>query len=379
MSETLFWSVTVTAAGVTYDLSRDLTSFTIEEEDRSPAMLTVQLSDPWTVFTHAFREGMDIAAELGTEDDHRKMFLGRIYHVDSALPQDGTPTLTIKAYDAAMKMGLQEHNRRFQDLPLSTIVTNVVQPHLDGAPITIDLLADPTFPGEGLRQCEETDLAFVRWLARRTQCAMGVDLVADKEQFVFKAQQKILQSAVDVVLHYNRCDVENRLLSFNAQVDVGDIAVPRTIAAMDPDTGDVIDPRVTTITEVGRVEDRLMEDNIAAFEEVHPDRATALRELISVAEGLDPTVRADLGEARRDAIPAFATPQQAADEAAQQQPSASIHGMEGTGTTVGNKDVHVRKPLDIEGGGRFSGTWMVSKATHAFDRQGYRTEFTCKR
>jgi hypothetical protein len=46
---------------------------------------------------------------------------------------------------------------------------------------------------------------------------------------------------------------------------------------------------------------------------------------------------------------------------------------------VGNKDLHVRSALAVEGGGRFSGVWFVSKATHAFDRRGYRTEFTCER
>lgn len=378
MSETLFWQLLVAAEGVPYDLSRDMTSFTIEEEDRSPTMLTVHVSDPFTVFSHALREGMDIEATMGTEDDHRVMFRGRIYHVDSSLPLDGSPSLTIKAYDATMLMGLQERNRRFRDLTLSQIVTEVADPHLE-APIAIDLIADPPFPGEGLRQREQTDLAFLRCLAEHMHCAMGIDLVEGVEEFVFKAHQRVLETTAEVALHYGRCDVANRLLTFDAQVDVASIAVPRAIGGMDPATGDVMDARTTPITPVGRVEDRLLEDNLSAFEEEHPERALLLRELIAAGETLDPIVREELGEARRDPIPAFATPEQADEEARAAQPATSIHGMEATGSTPGNKDIHARRPMEVEGGGRFSGKWYVSKATHILDRQAYRTDFTCNR
>lgn len=374
----LFWRVSVTASGTSYDLSLDLSSFTIEEEDGAPTMLTVQVTDPFTVFSHAFREGMDIEADLGTVDDHTTMFSGRIYHVDGALPLNGSGTLTLKAYDATMRMGLQQRNRRFQDVALSDIVTAVAEPHMEGRPITVQVDGDPTFTGEGLRQREETDLAFLRRLAQQAQCAMGIDFGESGEEFIFKAQQQILQAVPDVVLHYNRCGVPNRLLSLDAHADVADIAVPRIIAGMDPTTGDTIDPSETTLTDVGSVDDRLLEDNLAAFEAKHDDRGAALRDLISAADTLDETVRQDLGDSRRDPIPAFATPAQAA-QAAQQQPSASLHGMRASGGTIGNKDLHVRKPLEIEGAGRFSGIWFVTKTTHALDRQGYRTDFTCQR
>lgn len=378
MNEALYWRVGVTANGVSYDLSLDLSSFTVEEEDGAPTMLTVQVSDPFAVFSHAFREGMDIEADVGTVDDHRTLFAGRIYHVDGSLPLNGTSSLTLKAYDATMRMGLQQRNRRFRDVALSNIVKIVAQPHLEGRSMTVQVDGDPTFPGEGLRQREETDLAFLRRLAQEAQCAMGIDFGESGEEFIFKAQQQILQATPDVALHYNRCGVSNRLLSFNAQADVANIAVPRVIAGMDPTTGETIDPTATTLTEVGSLDDRLREDNLAAFEEKHPDRGDALRDLISAAETLDETVRQDLGDSRRDAMLAFVTPSQAA-QVAQQQPSATLHGMQASGTTSGNKDVHVRKALDIEGAGRFSGTWFVTKATHMLDRQGYRTDFTCQR
>jgi len=374
----LFWRVIVSAGGTTYDLSSDLSSFTVEEEDRTPTRLTIQLTDPWTVLSHAFQEGVEVEAELGDDEDHSVVFRGRIYHVDAGLPQSGTPTLTLKAYDASMLMGLLERSRRFRDLPLSEIVRRVAEPHLQGRELRIEPLGDPVFDGEGLRQRDETDLCFLRRLAEDAQCAMGVRVGEAEDSFVFVAQQAVLREEPTVVLHYGRCDVEHRLLTFNAQADVGDIALPRTIAAMDPRTGEVVEPRESRLEDVGRAEDRLRDDNLAAFEELYPDRGGALREMIDAAEAVAPELRTELGEARRSPVTAFATADQVIQHG-EQQPSSSLHGMQATGSTVGNKDLHVRSALAVEGGGRFSGVWFVSKATHAFDRQGYRTEFTCER
>ena len=378
VSTTLFWRVRASVEDVPYDLSRDLSSFTIEEEDRSPTMLTVQLADPFTIFSHAFREGMDIEAELGTEDDHRTLFRGRIYHVDSSLPQQGAPTLTLKAYDATMLMGLQERNRRFRDVTLRDVVTQVAQPQVEPRPVRVELLGNPRFEGEGLRQREETDLAFLRRLADDAHAAMGMEIGPERDEFLFVAQQTLLGVDPEVVLHYLRCGVPTRLLTFDAQADVANIAVPRTVAGTDPTTGETVDPQPTTLTAVGRAEDRLRDDNLAAFEERHPDRAAAIRDLIDASGTLETSVRAALGTARREALPAFATPAQAA-QVREHQPAASLHGMQATGSTVGNKELHARRSLGIEGAGRFSGTWYVTKATHAFDRQGYRTDFTCVR
>ncbi len=378
MSDALFWRVKVSAGGAEFDLSPDLSSFTVEEEDRAPTKLTVEMSDPWTVFSHAFREGLDVEVELGSEDDHSVVFRGRIYHVDSGLPLDGTPTLTVRAYDSSMVMGLRERNRRFRDLPLSEVVRRVTDPHLAGRPLQLELLGDPVFDGEGLRQRDETDLCFLRRLAEEAHCAMGVVVGEESDSFIFRAQNAILRTTPEVVLHYGRCDVENRLLTFTGQVDVGDIALPRTMAAMDRRTGEVVPPRASVLEDVGRAEDRLRDENLAAFEETHEDRGAELRALIDAAESVEPLLRAELGEARREPVTAFATADQVIQQG-EQQPSTTLHGMQASGSTVGNKDIHVRAALGIEGGGRFSGTWFVSKATHAFDRQGYRTEFTCER
>jgi hypothetical protein len=374
----LYWRMTATAGSTTYDLSSDLSSFTVEEEDRSPTRLTVHLSDPHTVFSHAFREGVALEAELGESGDHSVVFRGRIYHVETSLPQDGVPALTLKAYDSSMAMGLRVRNRRFKDVPLSAIVRSVAEPHFGGRPLHIEPLGDPVFDGEGLRQRDETDLCFLRRLADETQCVMGVEIGPDGDAFTFVAQQAVLQKPPGVTLHYGRCNVEQRLVSFDARVSVGDIALPRTIAAMDRLTGEVIEPRDGRLAEVVKLDDRFLDESLAAFEDRHPDQGPELRALIEGAAEVSKALRQELGETRREPMPAFANVEHVIQNG-EHQPSTSLQGMSASGTIVGNKDVHARMAMGISGSGRFSGSWFVAKATHTFDNRGYRTEFTCQR
>jgi phage protein D len=374
--EAFYWRLEISTGGASYDLSRDLTSFTVEEEDRSPTLLTIQASDPHNVFSHAFQEGVDVEAELGTAKDHGVVFRGRIYHVDASLPLDGTPVLTLKAYDGAMKMGLRKRNRRFRGLDLKTIVTQVARPHFN-AP-TVEPAGNPTYNGQGLRQREETDLCFLRRLAGQAECAMGIDPTSDGRQLVFAPPSFFLKRAPSLTLHYGRCDVPNRLVSFDARADVGEISVAPALSAMDPESGALVDVHVPEPVTVPPLEDPLRTENVAAFKQTHPDRGPALDALIGAGASLGKAVRASRGPWQREAIPTFATVPEAAERRAW-FPSASVYGMSGSGATVGNRSLHARAPLDIQGAGRFSGKWYVSKATHTLNRDGYRTEFTCSR
>ena len=64
MPDDLFYRVQVSAGGAEYDLSADLTSLSIEEDETRPDLLVVNLSDPYKVFGHALQEGMDVEVEL---------------------------------------------------------------------------------------------------------------------------------------------------------------------------------------------------------------------------------------------------------------------------------------------------------------------------
>jgi hypothetical protein len=369
----LFWRVTASGAGATYDLSRDLTSVLVEEEDQAPARCTIQVPDAYQLFSHAFHEGMDVEVDLGSVEDHGVVFRGRIYHVDASLPQAGVPTVTVKAYDPCMELGLEPRNRRFVGVTLKQVVEQLVQNRFSGSP-AIDLLGNPKFEGQGLRQREETDLCFLRRLAKANHCTMGVDVAGT---FRFKATANVIKEQPAVSLAYGRCDVPARLLTFQAQADAGRIEVARVISALDPITGKVLDTREIPAEPPVTPEDPLRDEGLAAFASESADRAASLDKLIKAARTVDKTFPKSLGT-RRAAIPTFSSPNQLLEDGAV-QPGATALGMEATGSAVGQKALHVGAPTSIVGGGRFSGPWFVSKATHSLDRQGYRTDFTCER
>jgi len=74
----LFYQVVVTAGMVSHDLSSAISSLVLEEHHRLPATLSLELADPFKIYGHALREGMDVELDLGTIDDHSTMFVGRI-------------------------------------------------------------------------------------------------------------------------------------------------------------------------------------------------------------------------------------------------------------------------------------------------------------
>src|SRR5262245_12945527 len=125
----LFYRVTISAAGADYDLSSDLTSLSIEEDEARPAQLVVNLSDPYKVFGHALQEGMDVEVELGWVDDHSLVFRGRIHQVDAGFPSAGVPALTLRAHDNSMRLGLRRRNRPWTDTTLSGVVGSIADEH----------------------------------------------------------------------------------------------------------------------------------------------------------------------------------------------------------------------------------------------------------
>ena len=114
MADDLFYKVSVTAPGATYDLSNDLGSLTVEQRASQPAKVTIELNDPFKVFSHALQEGMGMEVDLGRAEDHAVVFQGSIYQVNASFPEAGVPTLTLQAYDGTMAMGIEARTPRRQ-------------------------------------------------------------------------------------------------------------------------------------------------------------------------------------------------------------------------------------------------------------------------
>jgi uncharacterized protein len=374
----LFYRVLVSAPGANYDLSGDLASLSIEEDETKPALLAVELADPFKVFGHALQEGMGVEAELGTADDHSLVFRGRIHQVDASFPPTGVATVRIRAHDNGMRMGLRRRNRVWAGTTLSRLVRTMAQEH-GFARQNIRLLGDPEFRGNGIRQQDETDLAFLHRLAGAYGAETYVNPRDAGDEFTFLAQREIMTSEPAVTLYHGRCGVRPPLISFEAHADIADVQLPRVFAGVDYDRGEAVDAVQAPVEEVAGLEDPFFDENMTAFREQEPERAAGLQALLAAAFAARQQVLGDLGDVERVTVAAFTTGEELRTRR-ENQFSTSVHGMRASGRTEGNKDLRAQTNVRIEDvGGRFSGVWFLTQVRHLLDTDGFRTEFECRR
>lgn len=377
MADDLFYSIEVDTEGADYDLSDDISSLTIDQQEGKPDHLTIELSDPFKVFGHALQEGMDVLVDLGTSDDHSVIFRGRIYRVDGTFPKDDVPTLKIEAYDASMKMGLRKRNRAFTDMSLSDVVNAVVEPYFSDT--NVDIKGDPSFPANGIRQDDETDLAFLLRLAKAYGCVTYVSIGDTDDTFNFVAQYNVMTTTPEVTLYYGRCDVDNPLLSFQSSADISDVQLPRALSGIDFDTGQPIDVTTVTPLPVPADKDQCFQENLAAFRSAAPIKAAKLELLLNSAKGVQSALQEELGPSIRQAVPTFTTQANIA-ALAQNQFSTSLHGMRASGMTLGVKELVACTSVGIQDvGGRFSRNWYLTQVQHVLNGEGYNTSFECRR
>lgn len=379
MSEALFYQVTVTAASAEYDLSGDLATLTIEQREREPDQLTVTMDDPHKVLGHALQEGMDVEVALGTADDHGIVFRGRIYKVDARFPNGGVPTLTLRAFDRSMAMGLRPRSRVFSDMTLSAVVEQVAAAHFDEVNVDVDVEGDPSFGKNGLRQQDETDLALLRRLASEFGCVTYATSDTKGDSFHFLAEKTAMTREPVLTLVYDRIGAPDPLVSFESSADVGKIQLPRVLSGIDGDTGVPIDAFTTEAIEPDDVEDAFFDENFATFRKQEPVRAAQLEKLAAAAPSVQKKLRDALGKVERITAPTFVT---SADlhERAKNSFSAALHGMTAHGAAPGRRELLACTTVEIANvGERFSSIWFLSEVRHVLDGGEYRTEFTCRR
>ncbi len=375
----LYFRVLITAQGVSYDLSRDLTSLTVEEDDRLADKLTVVVPDPFKVFSYALQEGMDVEVDLGYADDHSVIFRGLITQVDAEFPEDGVPQVTLQAFDNSIRMGLRRRNRPWTDIDLQGIVSQIATEYgFLIQDITLPPGGNPTYTGNGIRQREETDLAFLHRLADAQRCKVFVDTEDFGDVFTFKAEQMIMDAEPASTVYYGRCGVENALLSFSVNSDVSRRRRPQVYATVDPETGQETEAERQAEEPRDLLGDPF-DENLAELGRRDPTRAAALAPLLNVAAGAYQSIFDATGDEEREITPGLYNAQALRQRTAPQA-STVTEGVTGRGVTEGNKELRAKRNIQIEAvGGRFSGKWYLTQVRHVVDRSGYRTHFTCSR
>jgi uncharacterized protein len=378
MANDLYYRVGVTASGARYDLSSDIGSLTVEQRASQPAKVTIEMHDPFKVFGHAVQAGMQLEVDLGTADDHALVFQGRVYQVNGTFPERGVPTLTVQAYDGTMAMGLRERNRTFQNKNLDQVVSDVAGAY-NFASVDVRLSGNPNFPDNGVRQHDETDLAFLLRLAGEYGCALTAVPGDAGEILEFVAERRLIDGDPEVTLFYGRCDVKNPLLSFTPSSDVGRIQRPRLLAGVEYETGNSIEAAPSEDDDASDLKDPFASENMAAFGKRHPDRGDRLSLLAGAMEATRTALKVELGSVTREVVEGFTTSADLA-ERRQNQFSTQRLGMEANAVALGNYRLRAQRTVGVlDVGGGFSGKWFMTEVRHTVNRAGFRTEFQCRR
>jgi len=382
MAGELYYRIVLRTGGtVHYDLSSDIASMTIDEEAGKPDQLTIRMNDPYKLFSHALREGVEVEVELGWVDDHSLVFRGHIYRVDGDFSRDKVPGLKVTAYDASMKMGLRKHTRSHVgqlDAIIKTIV-GTYAPYLYLNGDGIQLTPIPRFNGDGIRQQSETDLAFVRRLASDFACEFYASPELFDSSVHFVSHKTMLDRKPDVRVAHERCGVENRLLRFEPHVAADEVELPRRYEGVDLATGERIS---AAPVDSGGVDmgDKAFGENLAAYRKEQPSRAQSLETFISdvAAQGYGQKLRDELGG--KQPVPlAGLSPAETPDARKDHQRRFSVHGMRASGAVAGEHRIHAQTMIDVLDVGGYSGSWYLAKVRHQVNEQGYETEFECQR
>jgi uncharacterized protein len=375
----LYFRVILQAENTPYDLSKDLTSFTVEEDDRMADKLTVIVPDPLKVFSFAIREGMEVEVDLGYADDHSILFRGLVTQVDSSFPEDGIPSVTVVAYDNIIRMGLKRRHRPWTDIDLRSIISQIATEHqFTSQQIELPDGGNPTYEGNGVRQREQTDLAFLHELANAQHCKVFVECEDKIDVFNFKAEKFLMDADPATALHYRCVGAYTNLLKFSVSSDINNRRRRRVYATVNPESGEPVDAQ-REAEPARELESGAFDESLTEFRRRDPARADSLTQLIDAADAAYQSIVKARGEEEREITTGLHSSQQLRQRTAPQA-STSNEGMTGSGVAEGDKDMRAKRNILIEDvGGRFSGKWYLSKIRHVVDGSGYRTHFICSR
>jgi phage protein D len=277
--------------------------------------------------------GTEIQVGFFSGDDSVPVFSGRISALEAQFGLGGPPRLTVFAEDGMASLRLARRSRVFEDMSAGDVCARVAQDH------GLTLAGDTGFgQTQDWAQVGETDLAFVRRLARRHDRALRLD---GRDLHVGRS---VDAGAEPIALH-----IERDLASLRLLADLAHQCTGVRVTGFDVAAGEAFDE---VATEPGPAAGR-------------GRRGPALRqETFGEREDLLSHLSA------RTAREASALVQAALDARAARWVVAQ-------GKAIGQPRLRVGADVDLQGAGpRFSNVYAVTCCEHRFTlATGYETDF----
>jgi phage protein D len=340
------WEITVEGRDVSEDVSADVLSVSFEDHATDADMVTLTLANPDNRWSDAavFEQGNVLELAVGYGKALTPVFKGPITRPEPSFPEDGVPTLALRAYDLSHPMRRDEEKKAttWQNVTDSDLAKELAQKHGFKAP---DLDVEATkLVIPYVAQGNETDWAFLKRRAER----IGFEVYVERDTFHFHAPRDSL-AQVPGALEYRI-----NLRSFEARLSV--------------------EKQVTKVIVKGW--DAENKEPIVAIASGDDTVRTVLGE-----KAASDFVKEDFGEGAKilhDLVPRTVAE---AEELARAYLKKSEYTLvQGAGSIVGDPALKAKTLVEIAGvGRRYSGTYYVTKVTHSIGDGGYVSDFECQR
>ncbi len=338
------FQITVEGRDVTADISSDTLSVAFEDHATDADMATLVLANPGNRWTDAtlFEQGNIVELAIGYGHALTPVFKGPITRPEPTFPEDGVPTLTLRAYDLSHPMRRDEEKKAttWQEITDSDLAKQIARKH--GIP-ELDI-EETKLVIPYVAQGNETDWAFLK---RRTE-RIGFEVFVERDTFHFHAPRDSL-AQIPGALEYRK-----NLRSFDVRLSVESQVTKVIVKGWDAENKE-------PIVAIASGED-------------------TVRTVLGKKAASD-FVKEDFGEGAKilhDLVPR--TVKEAEELARAYLKRSEYTLLQGSGSVVGDPALKAKTLVEIAGvGTRYSGSYYVTKVSHSIGDSGYTTEFECSR
>jgi hypothetical protein len=357
------------------DISANVRSAEVEDNDRLIDRAVVVLNDPNGTGSEAPREGNTLLVDLGWGENHAVLFEGEITQIANAAAGCDPKQLTITALDLSYRIRRRPFRATHHIGSLSSILRTIVtrEPNTGIAVGQIEPAPDPEFTEAApLRQTTQNDWDFILLLARRYACRAFVEYNGGASKFYFIPIARLVEGEAMGTL--TATGMAGRITRFSYERAASSAAPRSETATIDPITGDTVTvPAPPPAAEPAHT----------PSETVAEAGGSALDSALGVAAEATETPSSHRPEGFRPGSPSSST---RAETDAAQDPTLAL-GFTARGACVGTVMLRAKGAVDVAGiSGWGTGRWYVRKVKHTVRTlsgggmsPGYTSEFELTR
>lgn len=284
--------------------------------------------------------GKELIVNLGAGDALGQVFHGKITALEGRFPEGSAPQILVLAEDRLQDLRMTRRTRVFENASVDSIVNDVLSGYGIDKTVDVDPLTLPV-----ITQLNQSDLAFLRYLARAADADLWID--GDKLKFVSRSKAA---AGTPVSIVYGQT-----LHEFSVCADLAQQRSKLAVSGWDVDAKTALDESVSDEKVQGELDDG--DSGTSILKAKFGDRVERIVH--------ETPLNTDEAKARATA----------------QYRLRARRFVSGRAIGEGDARIKVGARVKLTGlGPLFTGTYYVTSVHHRFDdRHGYRTQFTVER